>query len=125
MSSHRICTIGLFAWIALISASAQAATCYLIVDASDKTLYRSRIAPFPLAGPAWDSAQNKMRAQQNYLMWFDATTCAEDYTSPVYAGSNTSRDVTSILAARSDRNPAGIYTGVDSGSDAPTGSSNR
>ena len=51
MSSHRICTIGLFAWIAIVSASAQAATCYLIVDASDKTLYRSRIAPLSARRP--------------------------------------------------------------------------
>ena len=120
MSLHRICIVGLLAWVAAASQGVQALTCYVIVDAGDKTLYRATVPPFALAGPAWDAAQTRMRAQQNYFMWFDAATCAEDHSSPLYAGSGASRDANSILAARSEGKAAGIFTGTDAGSDGPT-----
>lgn len=120
MSLHRICIVGLLAWVAAASQGVQAVTCYLIVDAGDRTLYRATIPPFALAGPAWDAAQTRIRAQQHYFMWFDAATCAEDHSFPLYAGSGASRDAYSILAARSEATAGGIYTGTAAASDGPT-----
>ena len=61
----------LMGWIAGVAGNVDAVTCYEIVDASDATLYRATVPPFPLEGSAWSAAQTRLRAQGRHLMWFD------------------------------------------------------
>jgi hypothetical protein len=105
--------IGLIALIAGLSGGAQAVTCYEILDASDATLYRATIPPFPLAGPEWTTAQARLRQQRRHFLWFDTSTCPEDYSSPAYASVRAAEDATDLLPARrgfSAINSTGIYT---------------
>ena len=54
MSLRAVYLLGL---IAGVVGSANAVTCYEIVDSGDNTLYRATEPPFPLAGPDWSAGQ--------------------------------------------------------------------
>src|SRR4051794_24634939 len=98
ISLCSVVVVGLTALIAKTSGYALALTCYQIVDADDKTLYRATVPPFSLEGSAWTAAQAKMRTQRQHLMWFDASICATDYSSPLYAASAGLADTTPSTA---------------------------
>lgn len=101
---------GLIGLIAGIAGNVHAVTCYEIVDASDRTLYRAVVPPFPMEGAAWSSAQTRLRAQGQHLLWFDTNACPEDFSSPAYASTKVSENATDLLPARRGLNAGAIYT---------------
>ena len=108
MSLRIVSLIGL---IAGISGNAHAITCYEIVDASDNTLYRAAVPPFPLAGSEWSAGQTRLRQQGRHLLWFDSSTCPENFSSATYASAKPTEDATDLLPARRGLSPrGGIYT---------------
>ena len=120
--------IGLIGLTAALSGGAQAITCYEILDASDATLYRATIPPFPLAGPEWSTAQERMRQQRRHLLWFDTSNCPEDYSSPAYASARPVEDATDLLPARrgfSAIGSTGIYTRETSNPPTAVGATGR
>jgi hypothetical protein len=103
--------VGLIGLIAGVSGNAQAITCYEIVDASDSTLYRAAIPPFPLDGSGWSAGQARLRQQGRHLLWFDTNTCPEDFSSPAYASVKPAEDATDLLPSRRGLSVGGgIYT---------------
>lgn len=103
--------VSLIGFIVGVWGNAQAITCYEIVDASDNTLYRAGVPPFPLNGAEWSAGQTRLRQQGRHLLWFDASSCPENYSSPAYASVKRGEDATDLLPARSGLNPrGGIYT---------------
>ena len=124
----RLRIIGLIGLIAGLSGGAQAITCYEILDASDATLYRATIPPFPLAGPEWNAAETRLRQQRRHLLWFDTTSCPEDYSNPAYASVRPVEDATDLLPARrgfSAIGSTGIYTRETSSPPAAVGAAGR
>jgi len=106
MSLRVVILLGL---IAGISGSAHAVTCYEIVDARDNTLYRAAVPPFFLSGPEWNAGQARLRQQGRHLLWFDSSTCFEDYTA-AYASSKPPEDATELLPSRRAPASGGVYT---------------
>ena len=121
MRLRVVCLIGLVAGIA---GNAHAITCYEIVDASDRTLYRAVVPPFPLEGSAWSTAQTRLRAQGQHLLWFDTNACPEDFPSPAYASTKVSEEATDLLPARRGA-PAGVIYTRELSSPAGAGTSGR
>lgn len=106
----RLRIVGLIGLIAGFAGNVHAITCYEIVDASDRTLYRAVVPPFPLEGPAWSSAQTRLRAQGQHLLWFDTNACPEDFSSPAYASTKVSEEATDLLPSRRGAAVGAIYT---------------
>jgi hypothetical protein len=109
-SSMRLRIVGLIGLLAGIAGNVHAITCYEIVDASDRTLYRAVVPPFPLEGSAWSTAQTRLRAQGRHLLWFDTNACPEDFSSPAYASTKVSEEATDLLPARRGATAGSIYT---------------
>ena len=101
--------VGLIGLIAGGSGIAHAITCYEIVDARDNTLYRAAVAPFPLNGPEWSNGQTRLRQQGRHLLWFDSSTCPEDF-GPSYASAKPPEDAIELLPSRRGIAAGGIYT---------------
>lgn len=117
--------IGLIGLIAGVCGNAQSITCYEIVDAKDNTLYRAAVPPFPLDGSGWSTGQDRLRQQGRHLLWFDASACPEDFSSPAYASVKPAEDATDLLPARRGVTPGGIYTRESSSSPAAVGPAGR
>lgn len=94
---------GLLAVMAGMSGYAQAVTCYQIVDASDRTVYRASVPPFSLAGSEWNAAQTQLRARGQLLMWFDTNNCPQDTPN------SANRDAASILSSRDTGTSQGVF----------------
>jgi len=101
--------IVLFSLVAGIAGSAQAITCYEVIDARDNTLYRAAVPPFPLSGPEWSNGQTRLRQQGRHLLWFDSGLCPEDF-GPAYASAKPTEDATDLLPARRGIATGGVYT---------------
>jgi hypothetical protein len=102
---------GLIGFIVGVWSNAQAITCYEIIDASDNTLYRASVPPFALNGTEWSTGQTRLRQQRRHLLWFDAASCPENFSSPAYASVKPAEDATDLLPARAGFNQrGGIYT---------------
>jgi hypothetical protein len=110
--------------VAGIVGNAHALTCYEIVDSGDETLYRAAVPPFPLAGPEWSAAQDRLRKEGRLLLWFDSQNCPENFSSPTYASVKAAESPTDLLAARSARS-AGIYTRESSSPPTAVGAGGR
>jgi hypothetical protein len=108
MNSRKLGLAGML-FLAGVAGTVHATTCYQIIDASDKTLYRASTPPFPMAGAEWNTAQSQLRARGQLLMWFDTMSCPEDFSSPLYAGDRAPRDAAAILVSRDNDTPQGIY----------------
>jgi len=120
MSLRIVVLLGL---IAGISGSAHAVTCFEIVDARDNTLYRAAVPPFSLSGPEWSAGQARLRQQGRHLLWFDSSTCFEDF-APAYASSKPPEDATDLLPSRGAAAGGGIYT-RETSSTGPVGVAGR
>ena len=120
----RLRIVGLIGLMAGIAGNVHAITCYEIVDGSDRTLYRAVVPPFPMEGSAWSTAQTRLRAQGQHLLWFDTNACPEDFSSPAYASTKASDEPTDLLPARRGANTGAIYT-RELSSPASAGASGR
>jgi len=107
MSLRILCLLGL---TASVVGNAHAITCYEIVDSGDNTLYRAVVPPFPLDGPEWNAAQGRLRNEGRHLLWFDTSSCPEDYSSPAYASVKPAEQATDLLPTRRRTTAGGIYT---------------
>lgn len=121
MSLRIVCLIAL---IAGVCGNACAITCYEIVDASDNTLYRAAVPPFPLDGSGWSEGQTRLRQQGRHLLWFDTSTCPEDFSSPAYASVKPAEDATDLLPGRRGLSAGGIYT-RETATAGPVGAAGR
>jgi hypothetical protein len=121
MALRVVCLLGLIA----VVGNAHAITCYEIVDSGDETLYRATVPPFPLDGPNWSAAQDRLRKEGRHLLWFDSQNCPENFSSPAYASAKSSENATDLLSARSARSAAGIYTRESSSPPTAAGAGGR
>jgi hypothetical protein len=122
MSLRIVVLMGLIAGVA---GNVDAVTCYEIVDASDVTLYRATVPPFPLEGSGWSAAQTRLRAQGRHLMWFEASACPEDFSSAAYASARPNEDANAMLSSRRGLTAGAIYTREGASSGIAGGTSGR
>ena len=122
MSLRVVWLVGMLAGVV---GSAQAITCYEIVDSGDNTLYRATVPPFPLEGSDWSAAQARLRKEGRHLLWFDTSNCPENYSSSAYASVKPAESATDLLPARSARSAGGIYTREYSSPPAAAGAGGR
>lgn len=122
MSLRVVCLVGLLAGVV---GSAQAITCYEIVDSGDNTLYRATVPPFSLDGSEWNAEQNRLRKDGRHLLWFDTSNCPENTSSPAYATVKPAESASDLLQARSTRSAGGIYTRETSNGPAAVGAGGR